>query len=130
MTECIDIYVCAPIFEEVIKIGIYYIKLQRPFACVSVCTPPPLSTRPSDRDQIRHTYSDRYGTNSQNGTDTCQQRNCIYPTLGLAGLADHDSAFIVMKFQLAYNYKVHHACYLMQDTLKSAYKNVFNDVYM
>ena len=35
----------------------------------------------------------------QNGEDMCQQRNCIYPTLGLAGLADHDSAFIVIKFQ-------------------------------
>ena len=31
---------------------------------VSVSVPPFLSTRPSDRDQILHTYSDRYGTHS------------------------------------------------------------------
>ena len=31
---------------------------------VSVCVPPFLSTRPSDRNQILHTYSDRYGTHS------------------------------------------------------------------
>ena len=67
---------------------------------------------------------------SQNGEDTCQQWNCIDPTLGLAGLADHDNAFIVMKFQGAYNYKIHHACYPMHDTLQSAYKKFFNDVYM
>ena len=31
--------------------------------CLSVCLyPPPLSTRPSDRNQIWHTYSDRYGS--------------------------------------------------------------------
>ena len=29
--------------------------------CVGVCIPPIFSTRPSDRNQIRHTYSDRYG---------------------------------------------------------------------
>ena len=43
----------------------YYVKLQRPFVCLSVCTPPPFSTRPSDRNQIWHTYSGRYGTHSQ-----------------------------------------------------------------
>ena len=63
---------------------------------------------------------------SQNGEDTCQQRNCIDPTLGLAGLADRDSAFIVMKFQGACNYKIHHACYLMHYTLQSAYKKFIN----
>ena len=31
---------------------------------VSVSVPPFLSTRPSDRNQILHTYSDRYGTHS------------------------------------------------------------------
>ena len=67
---------------------------------------------------------------SHYGEDTFQQRNCIDPTLGLSGLADHASAFIVMKFQGAHNYKLHHACYLMHDTLKSAYNNFFNDVYM
>ena len=49
---------------------IYYIKLQLPFVCLSVCLsvclyPPPLSTRPLDRNQIWHTYSGRYGTHSQ-----------------------------------------------------------------
>ena len=42
---------------------IYYIKLQCPFVCLY---PPPLfPTRPSDRNQIWHTYSGRYGTHSQ-----------------------------------------------------------------
>ena len=43
---------------------IYYIKLQFPFVCLSV----PLlffPTRQSDRNQIWHTYSGRYGTHSQ-----------------------------------------------------------------
>ena len=44
---------------------IYYIKLQVPFVSLSVCTPPPFSTRPSDLNQIWHTYSGRYGTHSQ-----------------------------------------------------------------
>ena len=43
---------------------IYYIKLQRPFVCLSVCTPP-FSTRQSNRNQIWHTYSGRYRTHSQ-----------------------------------------------------------------
>ena len=42
---------------------VYYIKLQCPFVCLSV-PPPPFSTRPSDCNQIWHTYSDRYGTGS------------------------------------------------------------------
>ena len=46
-----------------VAFNIYYIKLQCPFACLSV-PPPPFSTRPSDRNQIWHTYSDRYGTGS------------------------------------------------------------------
>ena len=29
--------------------------------CLSVCTPPPFSTRPSDRNQIWHAYVDRSG---------------------------------------------------------------------
>ena len=33
--------------------------------CLSVCTPPFFSTRPSDRNQIWHTYSGRHGTHSQ-----------------------------------------------------------------
>ena len=35
--------------------------------CLSVClsVPPPLLTRPSNRNQIWHTYSGRYGTHSQ-----------------------------------------------------------------
>ena len=41
---------------------IYYIKLQ---FSLSVCTPPFFSTRPSDRNQIWHTYSGRYGTHSE-----------------------------------------------------------------
>ena len=53
--------------------SIYYIKLQFSLSvylsvCLSVClsVPPPLlSTRPSDRNQIWHTYSGRYGTHSQ-----------------------------------------------------------------
>ena len=43
--------------------AIYYIKLQCPFVCVSV--PPFFLTRPSNRNQIWHTFSDRYGTHSQ-----------------------------------------------------------------
>ena len=35
------------------------------FVCLSVCTPPPFPTRPSDRNQIWHTYSGRYGTHSE-----------------------------------------------------------------
>ena len=35
------------------------------FVCLSVCTPPPFSARPSDRNQIWHTYSGRYGTHSE-----------------------------------------------------------------
>ena len=34
-------------------------------ACLSVCTPPFFSTRPSDRNQIWHTCSGRYGTHSE-----------------------------------------------------------------
>ena len=42
---------------------IYYIKLQ---FSLSVCLYPPFfSTRPSDRNQIWHTYSGRYGTHSE-----------------------------------------------------------------
>ena len=48
-----------------IVLDIYYIKLQCPFVCLSLCLYPPLSTRPSDRNQIWHTYSGRYGTHSQ-----------------------------------------------------------------
>ncbi len=33
--------------------------------CLSVCTPHLFSTRPSDRNQIWHTYSGRYGTHSE-----------------------------------------------------------------
>ena len=46
--------------------GIYYIKLQHHFVCVCVCvcTPTFFPTRQSDRNQIWHTYSDRYGTDS------------------------------------------------------------------
>ena len=54
---------------------IYYVKLQRPFVCLSVClsvclcvcvsVPPFFSTRPLDHNQIWHTYSGRYGTHSQ-----------------------------------------------------------------
>ena len=43
---------------------VYYIKLQCPFIFLSVTPPPFFSTRPSDRNQIWHTYSDRYGTGS------------------------------------------------------------------
>ena len=43
---------------------VYYTKLQCPFVCLSV-PPPPFSTRPSDRNQIGHTYSGRYGIHSQ-----------------------------------------------------------------
>ena len=43
---------------------VYYIKLQFPFVCLSVCTLLFL-TRPSDRNHIWHTYSGRYGTHSQ-----------------------------------------------------------------
>ena len=42
---------------------VYYIKLQCPFVCLSV--PPIFFTRPSDRNQIWHTYSGRCGTHSQ-----------------------------------------------------------------
>ena len=42
--------------------GFYYIKLQK---SLSVCPYPFFSTRPSDRNQIWHTYSGRYGTHSQ-----------------------------------------------------------------
>ena len=38
------------------EMTIYYIKLQCPFVCLSVCTPPFFSTRPSDRNQIWHTF--------------------------------------------------------------------------
>ena len=42
--------------------AIYYIKLQ---LSLSVCLyPPPFSTRTLERNQIWHTYSDRYGTGS------------------------------------------------------------------
>ena len=49
---------------------IYYIKLQKSLSvCLPVClsVPPPLffSTRPSDRNQIWHTCSGRYGTHSE-----------------------------------------------------------------
>ena len=44
---------------------VYYIKLQFSLSvCLSV-PPPPFSTRPSDRNQIWHTYSGRYGPHSQ-----------------------------------------------------------------
>ena len=48
---------------------IYYIKLQKSLSvCPPVClsVPPPFfSTRPSDRNQIWHTCSGRYGTHSE-----------------------------------------------------------------
>ena len=52
--------------DQTIKNIYYIIKLQCPFVCVCVClSVPPFLTRPSDRNQIWHTYSDRYGTHSQ-----------------------------------------------------------------
>ena len=50
-------------------------KLSCTHSCqLSVCLYPPfLSTRPSDRNQILHTYSDRYGTHSVTATkQSCQ----------------------------------------------------------
>ena len=47
-------------------ICIYYIKLQFSLSvCLSVPPPPFFLTRPSDRNQIWHTYSGRYGTHSE-----------------------------------------------------------------
>ena len=58
-----------PLMAYVIKskCTIYYIKLQKSLSvCLPVCLYPPFfSTRPSDRNQIWHTYSGRYGTHSQ-----------------------------------------------------------------
>ena len=56
---------------------IYYIDLQRPFVCLSVCLyPPPFSSRPSDCNQIWHTCSGIYGTHSQ------LKKNATHPTPG------------------------------------------------
>ena len=59
------VVVCTVRFDPVIAVSctysiIYYINLQCPFVCLSV-----LSTRLSDRNQIWHTYSGRYGIHSQ-----------------------------------------------------------------
>ena len=60
---------------------IYYIKLQFSLS-VSLSVPPPLfSTRPSDRNQIWHTYSGRYGTHSE-------LRKIYPPQRGLMGVLE------------------------------------------
>ncbi len=67
--------------ESVIVPIIYYIKLQKSLSvclpvCLSVPPPPFFSTRPSDRNQIWHTCSGRYGTHSE-------LKNLTQPTPGV-----------------------------------------------
>ena len=56
----------------------YPVAIHASYQCVSTLSPF-LSTRPSDRNQILHTYSDRYGTHSH--------LNKLAPRIGPEGWA-------------------------------------------